>query len=105
MIIGEHCLVIAQVGIAGSAKLGNYVTIAGQAGIAGHIKIGDRAIVAGKSGIMQDVAPGEKWFGTPIASPDREMKRQLLAAQRLPELIKRISALEKKLTSKLMGED
>jgi UDP-3-O-[3-hydroxymyristoyl] glucosamine N-acyltransferase len=94
--IGEHCLIIAQVGISGSTKLGNYVTVAGQAGIAGHLKIGDRVTIAGKSGIMFDIADGEKWFGTPIAAPDREMKRQLLAAQRLPELIKRISALEKK---------
>lgn len=95
--IGEHSLVIAQVGIAGSATIGNYVTIAGQAGIAGHIKIGDRAMIAGKSGIMEDVAPGGKWFGSPIAYPDRDMKRQILAVQRLPELIKRVAALERKL--------
>lgn len=95
--IGDHCVVISQVGIAGSTTLGNYVTIAGQAGIAGHLKIGDRAIISGKSGIMDDVAEGEKWFGSPIARPDREMKRQLLAVQRLPELMKRVAALEKNL--------
>lgn len=96
VIIGEHCIVVAQVGISGSTKLGNYVTVAGQAGIAGHLKIGDRAVIAGKSGIMFDVAEGEKWFGSPIAAPDREMKRQLLAAQKLPELLRRFAALEKK---------
>jgi UDP-3-O-[3-hydroxymyristoyl] glucosamine N-acyltransferase len=95
--IGEHCLIISQTGISGSTTLGNYVTVAGQVGIAGHLKIGDRAIIAGKSGIMYDIADGEKWFGSPIAAPDREMKRQLLAAQKLPELLKRISELEKKL--------
>ena len=95
--IGEHCLVIAQVGISGSTKLGNYVTVAGQAGIAGHLKIGDRVTIAGKSGIMFDIADGEKWFGSPIAAPDREMKRQLLAAQKLPELLRRVAELEKKL--------
>ncbi|MEO5804663.1 MAG: UDP-3-O-(3-hydroxymyristoyl)glucosamine N-acyltransferase [Verrucomicrobiota bacterium] len=95
--IGEHCVIVAQVAIAGSTKLGNYVTVAGQAGIAGHLKIGDRATIAGKSGIMLDIAEGEKWFGSPIAAPDREMKRQLLAVQKLPELLRRVAELEKKL--------
>ena len=95
--IGEHCLIVAQTGISGSTKLGNYVTVAGQAGIAGHLKIGDRVTIAGKSGIMFDIADGEKWFGSPIAAPDREMKRQLLAAQKLPELLRRVAELEKKL--------
>jgi UDP-3-O-[3-hydroxymyristoyl] glucosamine N-acyltransferase len=95
--IGEHCLIVSQTGISGSTKLGNYVTVAGQVGIAGHLKIGDRVTIAGKSGIMFDIADGEKWFGSPIAAPDREMKRQLLAAQKLPELLKRVAALEEKL--------
>lgn len=95
--IGEHCLIISQTGISGSTTLGNYVTVAGQVGIAGHLKIGDRVTIAGKSGIMYNIPDGQKWFGTPVAGPDREMKRQLLAAQKLPELLKRISELEKKL--------
>ena len=95
--IGEHCLIIAQTGISGSTTLGDYVTVAGQAGIAGHLKIGNRVTIAGKSGIMFDIADGEKWFGSPIAAPDREMKRQLIAAQRLPNLLKRVAELEKKL--------
>ncbi len=101
--IGEHCLIIAQTGISGSTQLGDYVTVAGQAGIAGHLKIGNRATIAGKSGIMFDIADGEKWFGSPIAAKDREMKRQLLAAQQLPELLKRVRALEKKLESASTG--
>jgi hypothetical protein len=46
---------------------------------------------------MFDIPDGEKWFGSPIAAPDREMKRQLLAAQKLPELLRRVADLEKKL--------
>ncbi|HVR36118.1 MAG TPA: UDP-3-O-(3-hydroxymyristoyl)glucosamine N-acyltransferase [Methylomirabilota bacterium] len=94
--IGEHCLLVAQAGIAGSTKIGNYVTIAGQAGVAGHLKIGSRAVIAGQSGIMHDIPDGEKWFGSP-AQPDRKTKRQLLALQQLPELLKRVSELEKRL--------
>ena len=48
--IGEHCLVISQVGIAGSCKLGNYVILAGQVGIGGHLKIGNQVTVAAQSG-------------------------------------------------------
>ena len=92
--IGEHCLVIAQVGIAGSTKLGSYVTLAGQAGLAGHLKIGDRVMVAAQSGVMHDIPEGERWLGAP-AQPDRKAKRLILAAQQLPELLRRVAELER----------
>jgi len=94
--IGEHCLVIAQAGVAGSTKLGNFVTLAGQVGLAGHLKIGNKVTIAAQSGVMHDIADGEKWFGYP-AQPDRQMKRQILALQQLPELLRRVAELEKKL--------
>jgi UDP-3-O-[3-hydroxymyristoyl] glucosamine N-acyltransferase len=91
--IGENCLVIAQVGIAGSTKIGNYVTLAGQVGIAGHLKIGDQAIVAAKSGVMHDIPDAGKWLGIP-AQPNRQAKRQMIALQQLPELLRRVRELE-----------
>jgi UDP-3-O-[3-hydroxymyristoyl] glucosamine N-acyltransferase len=91
---GEHCLVIAQAGIAGSTKMGNFVTLAGQVGLAGHLKIGSRVTVAAQSGVMHDIPDGDKWFGCP-AQPDRRMKRQILAMQQLPQLLRRIADLEK----------
>ena len=94
--IGEHCLVISQAGVAGSTKLGSYVTLAGQVGLAGHLKIGNKAIIAAQSGVMHDVPEGEKWFGSP-AQPDRQMKRQLIALHQLPELLRRVAELEKRL--------
>ena len=94
--IGEHCIVIAQVGISGSTKLGKYVILAGQVGLAGHLKIGNQVTVAAQSGVMHNIPDGEKWFGTP-AQPDRDTKRQLIAIHHLPELLKRVAALEKKL--------
>ncbi len=94
--VGEHCLVIAQVGIAGSTKLGNYVSIGGQAGLSGHLKIGNRVSVAAQSGVMHDIPDGEKWFGYP-AQPDRQNKRQILALQQLPTLIRRVAQLEHQL--------
>jgi len=94
--IGEHCLIISQAGVAGSCKLGNYVVIAGQAGIAGHLKIGNRASVGAQSGVMNNIPDGEKWLWTPAQS-DRQAKRQMIALQQLPELLRRVHELEKRL--------
>jgi UDP-3-O-[3-hydroxymyristoyl] glucosamine N-acyltransferase len=93
--IGEHCLVVAQVGVAGSTKIGHYTTLAGQAGITGHLKIGNKVIIAAQSGVIHDVPDGAKWLGSP-AQPDRQAKRQMIALQRLPELMRRVSELEKR---------
>ncbi len=94
--LGEHCLVVSQAGIAGSTKLGNYVILAGQAGVAGHLKIGNRVSVGAQSGVMHNIPDGEKWLWTP-AQPDRQAKRQMIALQQLPELLRRVAELEKKL--------
>jgi len=94
--IGEHCLVVSQTGIAGSTKLGNYVILAGQVGIAGHLKIGNRVSVAAQSGVMNNIPDGEKWLWSP-AQPDRQAKRQLIAIQQLPDLLRRVHELEKKI--------
>jgi len=96
VIFGEHCLVVSQAGIAGSTKLGSYVVLGGQVGLAGHLKIGDRVTVAAQSGVMHDIPDGQKWIWTP-AQPDRQAKRQMIAMQQLPDLLRRISELEKKL--------
>jgi UDP-3-O-[3-hydroxymyristoyl] glucosamine N-acyltransferase len=93
--IGEHSILVAQVGIAGSSKLGKYVVLAGQVGIAGHLKIGSQVTVAAQSGVMHNIPDGEKWLGSP-AQPDRDAKRQIIAIQHLPELFKRVAELEKK---------
>ncbi len=94
--IGEHCIVIAQVGIAGSTRLGQYVILAGQAGIGGHLKIGNQATIGAQSGVMTDIPDGGKWLGAP-AQPDKEFKRQVIALRYLPDLLKKVSAWEKKL--------
>ena len=94
--IGEHCLVIAQVGIAGSAKLGNHVVLAGQAGVAGHLKIGDHVTVAAQAGVMTDTPDAGTYWGSPM-QPIGDVKRQLVAVRKLPELLKKVAAWEKKL--------
>jgi len=97
--VGEHCLVVSQVGIAGSTKLGNYVILAGQAGLAGHLKLGNHVSVAAQSGVMHHIPDGEKWLGSP-AQPDRQAKRQMIALQQLPELLRRVAELERQLAAR-----
>ncbi len=101
--IGENCILVAQVGIAGSSHLGNYVTLAGQVGIAGHLTIGDGAVLMAKSGLMHNVPSGEKWMGIP-AQPDRQMKRIFICMQQLPEMLRKVAELEEKI-KKLESEN
>lgn len=96
--IGEHCLLVAQAAIAGSTRLGNYVVLAGQVGVSGHLKLGNQVVVAAQSGVMNDIPDGGKVWGTP-AQADRETKRQIVALRQLPELLKRVAELEKRLES------
>jgi UDP-3-O-[3-hydroxymyristoyl] glucosamine N-acyltransferase len=98
VIIGDNCLVVAQAGVAGSTQLGNYVVLGGQVGLAGHLKIGNHVRIGAQSGVMHDIRDGEKWLGYP-AQPDRQTKRQIIALQQLPELIRRVTKLEQRLNS------
>ena len=82
---GKCCVIVSQVGVAGSTKLGDFVVLAGQAGVAGHLNIGSGAQIAAQSGIIRDVAPMESLMGTP-AVPLKEFMRQ---AATLKKLIKR----------------
>jgi UDP-3-O-[3-hydroxymyristoyl] glucosamine N-acyltransferase len=83
-VIGRHCVIVAQVGIAGSAELGDFVALGGQAGVAGHIKVGAGAQIAGSSSAKDDVPAGARYMGTP-AKPLREWMREMLALRRLVE--------------------
>src|SRR5207237_8713952 len=80
--VGKHCLLVAQVGIAGSTELGDYVVVAGQSGFAGHLTIGNRVQVAAKSAVLDDVGDGEKVMGIP-AVPFRQFARREARRRRL----------------------
>jgi UDP-3-O-[3-hydroxymyristoyl] glucosamine N-acyltransferase len=96
VVLGPHCILCGQAGIAGSTRLGSYVTIAGQAGLAGHLQIGNQVTIGAQGGVMNNIPDGQKWLGTP-AQPDRQMKRVFIGMQRLPELLQRVHQLEKRL--------
>ena len=92
--VGENSLLCAQVGLAGSTKVGRNVILTGQVGVAGHLEIGDGVIVTAQAGIGQDVEAGKVVSGSP--SMDNKLwLRTTALIRRLPELLKRIEALEK----------
>jgi UDP-3-O-[3-hydroxymyristoyl] glucosamine N-acyltransferase len=94
VVMGRHCLIMGQVGFAGSTQLGDYVVVASQSGIADHLKLGNQVVIGAKSGVMRDIPDGGRMLGVP-AVPDKQAKRQIIAGQQLPELIRRVRELEK----------
>jgi len=80
--IGRGCVIVAQVGISGSAQIDNFVAIGGQVGVAGHLKIGMGAKVGAQSGVISDLPAGAEYLGSP-AVPKSEFFRQIAALRRL----------------------
>ena len=94
--IGEHSIIVAQVGISGSCRLGRGVVAAGQVGFADHLTIGDGAVLGAQAGVAADVPAGERRLGTP-AIPMGLAKRVFAAQKHLPDLSRRLRAAERRL--------
>jgi UDP-3-O-[3-hydroxymyristoyl] glucosamine N-acyltransferase len=84
VVVGRHCVIVAQTGISGSAELGDFVVLGGQVGVVGHVKIGAGAQIAASSNVRGDVPPGVRWGGTP-AKPVRLWFRELTLLQKLAQ--------------------
>jgi UDP-3-O-[3-hydroxymyristoyl] glucosamine N-acyltransferase len=82
VVLGRHCVIVAQVGISGSTELGDFVVMGGHSGAVGHVKIGAGAQIAGMAHVKNDVPPGARMGGTP-ARPFREWAREVAALRRL----------------------
>jgi len=95
VVVGEDTVLVAQVGIAGSTVVGRRAVLAGQVGVAGHLRIGDGAMIGPKSGVGKDVPEGDIVSGAP-AIPHRHWLRMVQALPRLPDLIRRLRSLEKR---------
>jgi UDP-3-O-[3-hydroxymyristoyl] glucosamine N-acyltransferase len=96
VVIGEHALIAAQVGIAGSSRIGNRAVLAGQVGVADHVTVGEGAQVGAQSGIPSNVPAGTQVLGAP-ARPISEARRVYAAMARLPELVKTVRQLKRRL--------
>ena len=96
VVIGENCIIVAQVGISGSTKIGNNVVLGGQVGLAGHIKIGNNVMIGAQSGVTKDIPDNTTVFGCP-AREIKKTKKIEACLSRLPEYIKRLKKIEEKL--------
>ena len=105
--IGEHCLIVGQVGIGGSTVVGNGVVLAGQVGVADNARIGDGAIVGAQGGVSGELAAGSKVSGTPNMPFSTYMKACGVCLPKLPDMFRRLKKLEKELAAmkKAAGED
>ena len=94
--IGENGIIVAQVGMAGGVEVGKNVTIAGQTGIKEQAKIGAGAIIGARTGVMGDVPAGAFVSGYG-AKPHKETLRTAAAVNQLPDLLKKVRDMERRL--------
>jgi UDP-3-O-[3-hydroxymyristoyl] glucosamine N-acyltransferase len=94
--VGEHCLLVAQVGISGSTHIGHHAVFAGQAGCSGHLKIGNGAVLSARAAAFRDVPDGVTVSGAP-ARPHREWLKANANLQRLDGLREKVKRLEERL--------
>jgi UDP-3-O-[3-hydroxymyristoyl] glucosamine N-acyltransferase len=97
-VVEDGALLVAQVGVAGSARIGARAVLAGQVGIAGHIHVGAGARIGAQSGVGQDVPSGVEHFGSPSREKGETLRIHALQGK-LPELFRRVRELERRLAS------
>jgi len=95
-ILGEHCVIISQCGIAGSSVIGTRSILAGQSGIAGHLMIGEGALIGAQAGVTKDVAPGAYMIDFP-ALPYKKAAAKHAYMGQLPKWKQKLDSLEERL--------
>lgn len=84
-VIGKHCLIASQTGVAGCVIIEDRVTLWGQVGTTSGITIGEKAVVMGQTGVTKSIPGGKSYFGTPVQE-SREQLKQLAQLKQLPKL-------------------
>ena len=93
--VGESTFLCSQVGIAGSSKIGAHCILAGQVGVAGHLEIADNCVFGAQSGIPSSVRKAGMYQGSPIIDA-MNWRRSVVGFKQLPDLMKKLQELEKK---------
>ena len=93
VIIGDHAVIVSQVGISGSTSIGSKTILAGQAGVSGHLKIGSGVIIGPGAGVAKDIPDGVHVLGSP-AMPVNKMKRMHASIMLLPKMKDRMAAID-----------
>ncbi len=95
VVIGEYCIIISQVGISGTVVIEKNSILAGQAGVAGHLTIGEGSVVAAQAGVTKSLPANSYVMGYP-AKPHTQAKKTYASLQKLPENMKELRALKKR---------
>lgn len=93
--IGQDAIIVAQTGISGSCRVGNGAVLGGQVGVADHVTIGDGVMLGAQSGVPGDIRAAGQYLGSP-PRPVAEARRIYAAMPRLPDLLKKVRALERR---------
>jgi UDP-3-O-[3-hydroxymyristoyl] glucosamine N-acyltransferase len=93
VVLGEHGMLVAQVGVAGSTRIGRGVVIGGQVGIAGHIELGDGVQIGGGAGVTRSFPQGVELWGYP-ARPIQEALRGMAFVSKGESVLRRLRDLE-----------
>ncbi|MBV8148097.1 MAG: UDP-3-O-(3-hydroxymyristoyl)glucosamine N-acyltransferase [Candidatus Eremiobacteraeota bacterium] len=93
--IGRHCVLAALTGLAGSTIIGDFVKVAGQVGFKGHLTVGSRVTIAGQSGVWGNVGDNATVSGNPARDHREDLRREVMI-RKLPKLMARIDALERR---------
>lgn len=96
VVIGDNCVIVAQVGISGSTTIGARTILAGQVGIVGHLEIGSDVIIGAQAGVPKDIPSGVYVTGSPAIPHEKYLKTQAHIS-RLPALKDKITLMEKRL--------
>jgi UDP-3-O-[3-hydroxymyristoyl] glucosamine N-acyltransferase len=103
VVIGEDCIIAAQVGISGSTRIGDRSMLGGQVGVVGHVRIGDEATVGAQSGVTKNIPDGATVFGYPAREIHKTKKIEAhlsrfdLYLQRLEKLERALAEIKKKI--------
>lgn len=93
--VGDHTVMAAQAGVAGSAKIGKHCMVGGQVGIVGHISIGDGTQIGAQSGVNKGTEPGARIMGSPAVDMG-EYARGLVYLKRIPSMVEQLKKLNRK---------
>ena len=105
--IGENCLLLGQVGMAGSSSLGQGVTLAARSGVGNHVHIGDRAILTALTLVNRDIPPGTVWAAARVPRAMTEHGKIEVSLGKVPQALKNLNNLEKRLKDleeRIIGE-
>lgn len=94
VVIGNDCLICAQVGVAGSTRIGNNVVLGGQTGVSDNLFIGDNVITGGATKVLANVPAGRVMLGYPAMKMTSHIE-SYKALRRLPRLFRDVAALQK----------